>query len=128
MLQCRPFYLPREFTSVTITAVYAPLQAIARLAMEKLHLSMSQHQSAHPDSIVIAARLLSCQLEVRPAEIPQICEFLDKRMQHSAGQTWRDTHQLSFHTLTSVLRLFLRQKLSKWSSTRWQGEDAGLCV
>ena len=26
------------------------------------------------------------------------------------GQTWRDTRQLSFHTLTSVLRLFQRQK------------------
>ena len=29
MFQCRPFYLPWEFTSVTITTVYVPLQANA---------------------------------------------------------------------------------------------------
>lgn len=55
MLQCRPFYLPKEFTSVVITAVYVPTHANARLAMQKLHHTISKHLLAHPDSIVITA-------------------------------------------------------------------------
>ena len=43
MLQCRPFYLPWEITSVSVTAVFEPPQANSRLAMEKLHHSISQH-------------------------------------------------------------------------------------
>lgn len=56
MLLCRPFCLPREFTSVVITAVYVPLHANTKLAKEKLHHSISQHLSAQPDSVVIVAR------------------------------------------------------------------------
>ena len=43
-----------------------------------------------------------------------------------SGQTWRDTRQLSFHKLTSVLRLFQRQKLLKCSPTRNHGSTAML--
>lgn len=55
MLQCRyrPFYLPREFTSVVITAVYVSPQANARFAIKKLHHSINQHLSVQLDSIVI---------------------------------------------------------------------------
>lgn len=44
VVQCRPFYSPREFTSVVIIAVYVPLQANAKLAMETLQRSINQQQ------------------------------------------------------------------------------------
>ncbi len=34
---CRPFYLPREFSSIIVTAVYIPPQADTSLALSKLH-------------------------------------------------------------------------------------------
>ncbi len=34
---CRPFYLPREFSSIVITSVYIPPQADTSLAWAKLH-------------------------------------------------------------------------------------------
>ncbi|KAK7944410.1 hypothetical protein WMY93_000138 [Mugilogobius chulae] len=55
MIQCRPFRLPREFTSVTIVAVYVPPQANVKLAMEKLHHSINQQLSRQPDSFVVIA-------------------------------------------------------------------------
>lgn len=36
-LKCRPFYTPREFTAIVITAVYIPPRANAKLALEELH-------------------------------------------------------------------------------------------
>ncbi len=38
---CRPFYLPREFTSIVLTAVYIPPQADTSLALSKLHDELS---------------------------------------------------------------------------------------
>ncbi|TWW82332.1 Janus kinase and microtubule-interacting protein 3 [Takifugu flavidus] len=55
MVKCRPFYLPREFTSVIITAAYIPPDANATLAMNELHAAISQQQSAHPEAAFIVA-------------------------------------------------------------------------
>ncbi len=38
---CRPFYLPREFTLIIVTAVYIPPQADTSLALSKLHDELS---------------------------------------------------------------------------------------
>ncbi len=38
---CRPFYLPREFSSIVVTAVYIPPQADASLAFFKVHDELS---------------------------------------------------------------------------------------
>lgn len=54
-LKCRPFYTPREFTAVLITAVYIPLRANAKQALEELHTAMSSQLNAHPAGIVIVA-------------------------------------------------------------------------
>ncbi|XP_055495637.1 uncharacterized protein LOC129699672 [Leucoraja erinacea] len=43
MIKCRPFYLPREFTSTVITAVYVPPDANARLAMEELQAAITNN-------------------------------------------------------------------------------------
>ncbi len=34
---CRPFYLPREISSIIVTAVYIPPQSDTNLALSKLH-------------------------------------------------------------------------------------------
>ncbi len=45
---CRPFYLPREFTSIIVTAVYIPPQADTGLALSKLHDELSGYINKHP--------------------------------------------------------------------------------
>uniref|UniRef100_A0A665UD53 Reverse transcriptase domain-containing protein n=1 Tax=Echeneis naucrates TaxID=173247 RepID=A0A665UD53_ECHNA len=55
MLQCRPFFLCREFTSVVIIAVYVPPQANAKDSMEMLQLSINKHLAAQADSVIIVA-------------------------------------------------------------------------
>ncbi|KAI4889320.1 hypothetical protein NFI96_006060 [Prochilodus magdalenae] len=54
-LRCRPFFLPREFSAVLLTAVYVPPQANAKLALSRLHDAINNQLSAHPDSVVIVA-------------------------------------------------------------------------
>ncbi len=52
---CRPFYLPREFSSIIITAVYIPPQADTGLALSKLHDVLSGYINKHPDAAFIIA-------------------------------------------------------------------------
>ncbi len=52
---CRPFYLPREFSSVIATAVYIPPQADTGLALSKLHDVLSGYINKHPDAAFIIA-------------------------------------------------------------------------
>ncbi len=52
---CRPFYLPREFTSIIVTAVYIPPQADTSLALSKLHDKLSGYNNKHPDPAFIIA-------------------------------------------------------------------------
>lgn len=55
IVKCRPFYLPREFTSTIITSVYIPPDANAKLAMNELHAAISKQQTAHPEAAFIVA-------------------------------------------------------------------------
>ncbi|KAK0154888.1 hypothetical protein N1851_002802 [Merluccius polli] len=55
LLQCRPVWLPREFTSVTIAAVYIPPQANKDAALEELHVSISRQETAQPDTALVIA-------------------------------------------------------------------------
>ncbi len=50
---CRPFYLPREFSSIIVTAVYIPPQAETSLALYKLHDVLSGYIKKHPDAASI---------------------------------------------------------------------------
>ncbi len=52
---CRPFYLPREFSSIVITAVYIPPQADTSLALPNLHDELSGYNNKHPDAAFIVA-------------------------------------------------------------------------
>ncbi|KAM7373781.1 hypothetical protein PAMA_022061 [Pampus argenteus] len=54
-IKCRPIYLPREFTVVTITAVYIPPDANANSAIALLHANVSNQQSRYPGAVHIIA-------------------------------------------------------------------------
>lgn len=54
-LNCRPFYLPREFNTVNITAVYLPPSANTKEALSILYKSVSTLQNTHPDSVCVIA-------------------------------------------------------------------------
>lgn len=54
-VKCRPFYMLREFSAILITAVYIPLQANAKLALEKLYRTINNQLNAQPEAIVIVA-------------------------------------------------------------------------
>lgn len=55
MVKCRPDYLPREVTSVIVTAVYTQPDANAKLAMKELHASISKQQTTHTEAAFIVA-------------------------------------------------------------------------
>ena len=64
MVKCRPFYLPREFTSTIITAVYIPPDANAKLALNELHAAISKQQTAHPEAaFIVAGDFNPCKLK-----------------------------------------------------------------
>ncbi len=53
MLLCRPFWLPREFTAIIITAVYIHPQANTDQALRELYRNISEQETAHPDAAFI---------------------------------------------------------------------------
>ncbi|RXN13035.1 Transposon Ty3-I Gag-Pol poly [Labeo rohita] len=55
MLLCRPFWLPREFTAIIITAVYIPPQANTDQALKELYGHISEQETVYPDAAFIAA-------------------------------------------------------------------------
>ncbi len=53
MLLCRPFWLPREFTAIIITAVYIPPQANTDQALKELYGNISEQETVYPDAAFI---------------------------------------------------------------------------
>ncbi len=53
MLLCQPFWLPREFTAIIITAVYIPPQANTDQALRELYRNISEQETTHPDAAFI---------------------------------------------------------------------------
>ncbi len=57
MLKCRPFYLPREFSAIFITAIYIQPQADTQTALSVIH------QTTDPDAVfIIAGDVNQCKL------------------------------------------------------------------
>ncbi len=52
-LLCWPFWLPREFTAVIITAVYIPHQADTDAALKELYGHLCKQETVHPDAAFI---------------------------------------------------------------------------
>ena len=53
IIKCRPYYLPREFTSVVLIGVYIPSQANAAVAIGGLTNQVTAIENALPDSHVL---------------------------------------------------------------------------
>ncbi len=53
MLLCQPFWLPREFTAIIITAVYIPPQANTDQAFKELYGNINEQETAHPDAAFV---------------------------------------------------------------------------
>ena len=54
-MKCRPFYLPREFSSVTMTAVYIHPNADTVVALEDLADVISDYENRDPDTLSIVS-------------------------------------------------------------------------
>ena len=54
-VRCRPFYLPRKFTVIIITAVYIPPDANTKTALDSLLTAISTQQRDHPDGVYVIA-------------------------------------------------------------------------
>ncbi|KAI3353045.1 hypothetical protein L3Q82_019239 [Scortum barcoo] len=58
MIRCRPYYLPREFTSVVMTAVYLPPHADNNKAMDELFGVIDRTETSRPEAaFIVAGRL-----------------------------------------------------------------------
>ncbi len=53
MLLCRPFWLPREFTAIIITAIYIPPQANTDQALRELYGNISEQETAYPEAAFV---------------------------------------------------------------------------
>uniref|UniRef100_A0A1A8RXB6 Reverse transcriptase domain-containing protein n=1 Tax=Nothobranchius rachovii TaxID=451742 RepID=A0A1A8RXB6_9TELE len=51
-VSCRPYYLPREFTSVVLATVYIPPSAIAENACDAISSVVAKLQTQHPNAFV----------------------------------------------------------------------------
>ena len=63
VIKCRPYYLPREFTSIVFTVVYIPPEANPGVALKQLSDIITQHENAHPGAIAIVADFNECNLK-----------------------------------------------------------------
>nr|XP_054604483.1 uncharacterized protein LOC107395178 [Nothobranchius furzeri]XP_054604484.1 uncharacterized protein LOC107395178 [Nothobranchius furzeri]XP_054604485.1 uncharacterized protein LOC107395178 [Nothobranchius furzeri] len=51
-VSCRPYYLPREFTSVVLATIYIPPSAIAENACDAISSVVAKLQTQHPNAFV----------------------------------------------------------------------------
>ena len=49
-IKCRPYYLPREFSSIIVTAVYIP-QANTSTTLKELHWTLCKLETIHPETL-----------------------------------------------------------------------------
>ena len=54
-IKCRPYYLPRVFSSVIVTAVYIPPQADTTTAIKELHWILCKLETIYPEAALIVA-------------------------------------------------------------------------
>ena len=52
-IKCRPFYLPREFTSISLTAVYIHPDADTTNALHDLSNLITKNEKDEPDTVSI---------------------------------------------------------------------------
>ena len=57
MINCRPHYLPREFSAILFVAVYLPPQTDAgtKTALSQLYKEISKQETTHPEAVLLVA-------------------------------------------------------------------------
>jgi hypothetical protein len=57
LIKCRPYYLPRELSSVIVTAVYIhPIQADTTTTLNEFHWTLCKLETKYPEAVFIGAR------------------------------------------------------------------------
>ena len=54
-IKYRPHYLPREFSSIIITALYIPPQADTSMALNEQYLTLCKLETTYPEAAFIVA-------------------------------------------------------------------------
>ncbi|XP_052332830.1 uncharacterized protein LOC127911022 [Oncorhynchus keta] len=74
-IKCRPHYLPREFSSIIITAVYIPPQADTSMALNELYLTLCRLESIYPEAaFIVAGDFNKANLKTR---LPKLYQHID---------------------------------------------------
>ncbi|CDQ76805.1 unnamed protein product [Oncorhynchus mykiss] len=74
-IKCRPHYLPREFSSIIITAVYIPPQADTSITLNKLYLTLCKLETIHPEAaFIVAGDFNKANLKTR---LPKFYQHID---------------------------------------------------
>ncbi|CDQ81681.1 unnamed protein product [Oncorhynchus mykiss] len=74
-IKCRPHYLPREFSSIIITAAYFPPQADTSMALNELRMALCKLQKTYPeDAFIVAGDFNKANLKTR---LPKIYQHID---------------------------------------------------
>ena len=57
VINCRPHYLPREFSAILFVAVYSPPQTYAgtKTALRQLYKEISKQETTHPETTLLVA-------------------------------------------------------------------------
>ena len=57
VINCRPHYLPREFSAILLVAVYLPPQTDAgtKTALSQLYKEISKQETTHPEAALLVA-------------------------------------------------------------------------
>uniref|UniRef100_A0A8K9USR6 Reverse transcriptase domain-containing protein n=1 Tax=Oncorhynchus mykiss TaxID=8022 RepID=A0A8K9USR6_ONCMY len=73
--KCRPHYLPREFSSIIITAVYIPPQADTSMALNELYLTLCKLETIYPEAaFIVAGDFNKANLKTR---LPKFYQHID---------------------------------------------------
>ncbi|KAI4876114.1 hypothetical protein NFI96_026138 [Prochilodus magdalenae] len=93
IVRCRPFYLPREFTTVLTISVYIPPGANAKDALCELYSAISGLQNTNPDGLfVVAGDFNHVNLNIQTTRQTIKAGPKAGRLQPTAPpQTWRNT-------------------------------------
>ena len=81
IIKCRPYYLPREFLSVILTAVYIPPQANTKTALKELHWTLCKLETIYPEAVFIAAKnFIKVNLTLTIPRWPDQSEYPSSRL------------------------------------------------
>ncbi|KAK3508999.1 hypothetical protein QTP70_015950 [Hemibagrus guttatus] len=112
-VRCRPFYLPREFTTIFIVGVYIPPSANAKEALCELYGAISELQNAHPDGLFIIARDFN-HTNLKSV-LPKFHQYVDQRRNHRLGGIYVISDQLHQQGLRAGDKDALRTARAKLS-------------